>query len=110
MAETIVGVAERLIDETDPAQIYRLCRINDQRTLNAELFIWSGKYFEDVFDRHLSMPECPENAELREVFRAHSLCFLNMAFHCLKFDAFRIYCGKPYAQIQQALYNRLSPW
>jgi hypothetical protein len=109
MAATIVGVAERLIDETDPALIYRLLKLPDQRTLNGEIFLWSDKYFSDIFDQHLAVPECPENDELRELLRKHSLCFLNMAFHCLKFD-YHIYLGKPYAQLKQALWNRLAPW
>ena len=109
MGESIVGVAERLIAETDPAVIYRLSRCTKQTELNAELFLWAGKYFEDTYDRMLSTPDCPENDDWRELFREHSLCFLNMAFHRFKFD-FVIYCGRPYAQISQALQNRLGPW
>ena len=68
------------------------------------------KFMEDTYDQHIYKPELEDSAHYREIFLSHSLCFLNMAFHCLKFEQYRIYLGKPYGRISQVLYNRLSPW
>ena len=110
LSDTIVGGLANLISATDPATIYALLKLPDQLTLNGELLRWSGKFLETTYDQHISAPDLPDNAYYRELFLAHSHCFLNMAFHCIKFESFRIYVGKPYARIGQSLYSRVSGW
>ena len=109
LAGAVVVVARRLIDQTDPAQLYHLSKITTQFELNGELCKWFKPFFESVFDQELLTPE-PQNQEWRDMFIEHGLCLLNMAFCNLKFGR-SVHFGfrQPY-DIELTVSSKLSPW
>jgi hypothetical protein len=111
IAHLAVEAIGKLAKLSRPEDLLHFVNLPNQKELDQALIQWATPFFNEIYEKHYSRPECIENEEYRDQFIYYSQRILSMGFHWLKFPDAQYYNRQQFAyKAHLAMFCVINPW